>query len=134
MKKELIERLKKFLPKYNLIGTPATDKQIAEAEQELGVKFSPDYIDFVKNLGKAYAGIMIVALDGSENVVSWTKSFREVHTEVADTYVISDDGSGNPIMINPKGEIEIYYHDSDAEREILASSLEQFIENNFHEW
>lgn len=133
MKEELIERLRKFLTTHNMVGTPATDKQIAEAEQELGVKFSPDYIDFVKNFGKAYAGIMIVAFDGDENVVSWTKSLREVHDEVINTYVIADDGSGNPIMINSKGEIEIYYHDS-GENEILASSLEQFIENNFCEW
>lgn len=48
--------------------------------------------------------------------------------------MISDDGSGNPIMINSKGEVEIYYHDSDAEIEIIASSLEQYIEDNFPEW
>lgn len=134
MKKELIERLRRFLTAHDMIGTPASDELVVRAEQELEVKFSPDYIDFVKNFGKAYAGMMIIALDGNENVVNWTKSFREVHTEVADTYVISDDGSGNPIMINSKGEVEIYYHDSDAERETLASSLEQFIENNFYEW
>ena len=117
-----------------MMGTPASDEQVVCAEQELGVKFSPDYIDFVKNFGKAYAGMMINSLDGNENVVDETKSFREVHPEVTDTYVISDDGSGNPIMINPKGEVEIYYHDSDAELEIIAPSLEQYIEDNFPEW
>ncbi len=117
-----------------MMGTPASDEQVVCAEQELGVKFSPDYIDFVKNFGKAYAGMMINALDGNENVVDETKSFREVHPDVTDTYVISDDGSGNPIMINSKGEVEIYYHDSDAEIEIIASSLEQYIEDNFPEW
>lgn len=134
MKKELIERLRRFLSAHDMMGTPASDEQVVCAEQELGVKFSPDYIDFVKNFGKAYAGMMINALDGNENVVDETKSFREVHPDVADTYVISDDGSGNPIMINSKGEVEIYYHDSDAEIEIIASSLEQYIEDNFPEW
>ena len=134
MKKELIERLRKFLTTHNIVGTPATDKQIAEAEHELGVKFSSDYIDFIKNFGAAYAGMMINALDGNENVVDDTKSLREVHPEIRDTFVISDDGSGNPIMINSKGEVEIYYHDSDAEIETIASSLEQFIEDNFPEW
>lgn len=133
MKKELIERLRRFLTTHKMIGTPATDKQIVEAEQELGVKFCPDYIDFIKNFGRAYAGIMIVAIEGNENVISWTKSLREVHDKVVNTYVIADDGSGNSIMINSKGEIEIYYHDN-GDREILASSLEQFIENNFSEW
>lgn len=134
MKKELIERLRRFLSAHDMMGTPASDEQVVCAEQELGVKFSPDYIDFVKNFGKAYAGMMINALDGNENVVDETKSFREVHPDVTDTYVISDDGSGNPIMINSKGEVEIYYHDSDAEIEIIASSLEQYIEDNFPEW
>ena len=128
MKKELIERLRRFLSAHDMMGTPASDEQVVCAEQELGVKFSPDYIDFVKNFGKAYAGMMINALDGNENVVDETKSFREVHPDVTDTYVISDDGSGNPIMINSKGEVEIYYHDSDAEIEIIASSLEQYID------
>ena len=134
MKKELIERLRRFLSAHDMMGTPASDEQVVCAEQELGVKFSPDYIDFVKNFGKAYAGMMINALDGNENVVDETKSFKEVHPDVTDTYVISDDGSGNPIMINSKGEVEIYYHDSDAEIEIIAPSLEQYIEDNFPEW
>jgi hypothetical protein len=129
MKKELIERLRRFLTAHDMIGTPASDEQVLCAEQELGVKFSSDYIDFIKNFG-----MMINALDGNENVVDETKSLREVHPEVADTYVISDDGSGNPIMINSKGEVEIYYHDSDAEIETIASSLEQYIEDNFPEW
>ena len=117
-----------------MIGTPVSDEQVLRAEQELGVKFSSDYIDFIKNFGAAYAGMMINALDGNENVVDDTKSLREVHPEVTDTYVISDDGSGNPIMINSKGEVEIYYHDSDAEIETIAPSLEQYIEDNFPEW
>lgn len=134
MKKELIERLRRFLTAHDMIGTPASNEQVILAEQELGVKFSADYIDFVLNLGKAYAGMMINSLEGKENVVDETKSLREAHPEVTDTYVISDDGSGNPIMINPKGEVEIYYHDSDAKIEIIASSLEQYIEDNFPEW
>ena len=109
MKKDLIERLRRFLTAHDMIGTPASDEQVLCAEQELGVKFSSDYIDFIKNFGAAYAGMMINALDGNENVVDETKSFREVHPDVTDTYVISDDGSGNPIMINSKGEVEIYY-------------------------
>lgn len=134
MKKELIERLRRFLSAHDMIGIPASAEQVIQAEQELGVKFSPAYIDFVLNFGKAYAGMMINSLDGNENVVDETKSLREVHPDVTDTYVISDDGSGNPIMINSKGEVEIYYHDSDAEIETIAPSLEQFIEDNFPEW
>lgn len=52
MKKELIERLRRFLSAHDMMGTPASDEQVVCAEQELGVKFSPDYIDFVKNSAK----------------------------------------------------------------------------------
>ena len=57
MKKELIERLRRFLTAHDMIGTPASDGQVLCAEQELGVKFSSDYIDFIKNFGTAYAGM-----------------------------------------------------------------------------
>ena len=40
--------------------------------------------------------MMINALDGNENVVNETKSLREVHPEITDTYVISDDGLAIP--------------------------------------
>lgn len=133
MKKELIERLRKFLTAKDMIGTPATDKQIAEAEQELSVKFSPDYIDFIKNFGRAWAGIEIFAFEGNETVIGYTQSLREVHAEVSDSYVIADDGAGNPLMINPKGEVVIFDHDN-GESETLASSLEAYIEENFEEW
>lgn len=42
MKKELIERLRRFLTAHDMIGTPASDEQVLCAEQELGVKFSSD--------------------------------------------------------------------------------------------
>ena len=40
MKKDLIERLRRFLTAHDMIGTPASDEQVLCAEQELGVKFS----------------------------------------------------------------------------------------------
>ena len=55
MKKDLIERLRRFLTAHDMIGTPASDEQVLCAEQELGVKFSSDYIDFIKNFGASYA-------------------------------------------------------------------------------
>lgn len=116
-----------------MLGIPATDEQIEQAEKELNVKFSSDYIDFIKNFGRAWAGIEIFAFEGNETVVGYTQSLREVHAVTSENYAIADDGAGNPIMINPKGEVLIFYHD-DGESEILASSLEVFIEENFEEW
>lgn len=133
MKQKLIERLNAFLKKHKMLGTPATDEQIEQAEKELNVKFSSDYIDFIKNFGRAWAGIEIFAFEDNETVVGYTQSLREVHTETSESYAIADDGAGNPIMINPNGEVLIFYHDN-GESEIVASSLEVFIEENFEEW
>ena len=133
MKQKLIERLSTFLNKHKMRGTPATDEQIEQAEKVLNVKFSSDYIDFIKHFGRAWADIEIFAFEGNETVVGYTQSLREVHAETSENYAVADDGAGNPIMINPKGEVLIFYHDN-GENEILASSLEVFIKENFEEW
>lgn len=141
MNSKLLKRIDAFLHKNHMMGTPATAEQIAEAEEKLGVKFSRDYVDFISRFGDAYAGLDIWAFEGNETVVSRTESLREVHREVLEevqpdidgVYVISDDGSGNPIVQDPKGRILLFDHDNN-EFELLSESLEQFIEANFVEW
>ncbi len=133
MKQKLLKRLNTFLKENEMLGTPATDEQIEQAEKELGIKFNADYIDFIKHFGSAYAGIDIYAFEGNETVISCTRDLRTSHPEIVDTYVVADDGEGNPIMLNAKGEVLIYYH-NDEESEVLASSLEKYIEENFEEW
>ena len=41
MKKELIERLRRFLTAHDMIGTPASDEQVLCAEQELARVWCP---------------------------------------------------------------------------------------------
>ena len=83
MKQKLIERLSTFLNKHKMRGTPATDEQIEQAEKVLNVKFSSDYIDFIKHFGRAWADIEIFAFEGNETVVGYTQSLREVHAETS---------------------------------------------------
>ena len=72
----------------------------------------------------------------SETVVDLTKDFRDTYIDnnrfetIQRSYVISIDGSGDPVIINNEGQVEIYYHDV-GESEILAESFEKLIENNF---
>ena len=99
MKQKLIERLSTFLNKHKMRGTPATDEQIEQAEKVLNVKFSSDYIDFIKHFGRAWADIEIFAFEGNETVVGYTQSLREVHAETSENYAVAGDGAGNPIMI-----------------------------------
>lgn len=145
LKPKLIKRLEVFLTENEMLGNPATAEQIADAEKVLNVKFSEDYVDFITRFGGTYAGISIHAFEnasdiGNESVIELTTSMRESFgngdgrkTEAEQSLAFSDDGGGNPILINPKGEIVIFYHDSD-EREVLAKNLGKYIEDNFEEW
>ncbi|WP_338043905.1 SMI1/KNR4 family protein [Paenibacillus lutrae] len=68
-----------------------------------------------------------------------TLGFREQFkdhpfAEVLQTsYVISMDGSGDPIIINQSGMVFICYHDT-GEIKLIADSFEVLIEENFCEW
>ena len=145
---ELMQRLQAFLSKEEnggLKGIPATEAQIDAAEQELGVKFHDDYRQFIRTFGGAYAGLAIHAFQngssiGRETVVELTHSFRqqlaeypELAATMAEGYVISLDGSGDPIYIHRDGDVRILYHDS-GETERLAGSFGELIEDSFFEW
>ena len=139
LKVKLIKRLEEFLSENEMLGDPATPEQISEAERELGIRLPKDYVDFITRFGGTYAGIDIYAFGEHENIVELTRQMRETYEdddrceEAMKSIVIADDGLGNPILINAKGEVVIFYHDCD-EREVLAPSLNQFIEENFEEW
>lgn len=147
MNDALMQRLTHFLAKEendNLLGKPALDEEIKAAEEKLNVKFHRDYKDFIKCFGGAYAGLDIHAFSngsclGKETVVELTLEFRQSYAgderavELNKSYVISITGTGDPIIINPAGEVVALYHDSD-EREVLAASLEALLQENFVEW
>lgn len=145
MKQTLVDRLSSFFEKNpTLKGKPATEEQITGAEKALGVKMDEDYKTFIRHFGGAYAGIAVHAFAngssvGNETVEELTdrgrKLFNEadLFPEINDSIVIADDGSGNPIAIEPNGEVVLFDYDTE-EKQILSASFEQFIEDNFSEW
>jgi hypothetical protein len=141
LKPKLLKRLETFLSENEMLGTPATAEQIAGAENILNVKLPEDYVDFISRFGGTYAGIDICAFENdSESVIQLTQDMRQSFgneddrgKEAQQSIAFADDGSGNPILINTKGEVVIFYHDSD-EREVLSKNLGKFIEDNFEEW
>ncbi|MFC9774369.1 SMI1/KNR4 family protein [Paenibacillus chitinolyticus] len=147
MKEALMERLKAFLHRKDnstLVGSPASQEEIAHGEQQLNVSFHEDYSHFIRMFGGAYAGLAVHAFSngsslGNETVVDLTLGFREQFkglpfAEVLRTgYVISMDGSGNPILINQSGQVFICDHDT-GEMELIADSFEALIEEQFCEW
>lgn len=147
MNEELMGRLKAFLHREDnstLVGIPASQEEIESAQQRLKVSFHADYIQFIQAFGGAYAGLAVHAFSngssiGKETVVDLTLDFREQFegspfAEVLESsYVISMDGSGDPIIINATGQVLICYHD-DGEMKPLADSFETLIEDCFLEW
>ncbi|EJL28107.1 SMI1/KNR4 family protein [Brevibacillus sp. BC25] len=147
MKDVLMKRLKTFLHREDnrtLVGIPASQEEIAEAQQQLNVNFHEDYVHFIRTFGGAFAGLAVYAFSngsslGNETVVDLTLGFREQFMEppfaevLQTSYVISMDGSGDPILINPAGKVFICYHDT-GEIKLLADSFEVLIEENFYEW
>lgn len=147
MKDVLMERLKVFLHRednHTLVGIPTSQDEIVKAQQQLEVNFHEDYVNFIRMFGGAYAGLAVYAFSngsslGNETVVDLTLGFREQFKELPfaevlrTSYVISMDGSGDPIIINQTGKVFICYHDT-GEMKLLADSFEELIEENFFEW
>ncbi len=147
MNQVLMKRLETFLfreDNSSLVGKPAKQEQIKLAEQQLNIRFHEDYIQFISTFGGAYAGLAVHAFEngssiGNETVVELTLSFRESAGEAPyaellnEGYVISIDGSGDPVVINKAGEVWTCYHDT-GESERLAQSFDLFIEEIFAEW
>ncbi|NIF27158.1 SMI1/KNR4 family protein [Pantoea sp. Tr-811] len=141
MNKQLLEKISSLImPDNDLHGSPASDKEIFDAELELGIIFDPQYIDFIKIFGGAFGGIEIHAFNngeliGDETVTELTKSFRNAYSdnltdELMQSCVISGDGAGNPILINQKGHIIIYLHET-GEVEKMHNSLEELLQKSF---
>lgn len=141
MKQDLLKKIRAMLSTQDgLSGQPATDAEINAAEKKLNVRFNEQYVEFIKLFGGAFGGIDIHAfqngaLIGKATVTEMTEKFWGTYAdklpeELVDAVVISDDGSGNPILINTTGEIYIYLHEED-EAELLYDSLEALLTKSF---
>ncbi len=145
MNQDILKRLKKFFSKEEhkiLMGKPATDEQIRNAEKILNVNFDIQYVEFIKNFGGAYAGIVIFGFSNSEmleqiSVLELTERYRDSYNkqgickEINDCYVISND-NGDPIMLDRQGKVVVYYHDS-GDFEMLSRSFYELIDEYFED-
>lgn len=145
MKQEIINKLNAFFQKNpTMLGEAATNEQIINAEKELNVILDEDYKEFIKNFGGAYAGLAIHAFIngtsiGNETIIDLTNNARKLFndanlfSEINESLVIADDGSGNPIAIMSNGKVVLFDYDTE-EKQILSNSFEELIEENFIEW
>ncbi|OON69091.1 SMI1/KNR4 family protein [Hymenobacter sp. CRA2] len=141
MKAELITRLRRFLAQHKLFGgQPATEAQLAGAEQGLGVRFEADYRQFMALFGGSYVGVPVYGFNNcamlpDTTVVGLTLDLRAAYRPqdrwpvLERSYVVSMTGSGDPIIINAQGLVVVFYHDCEQE-DVLAATFQELIEQN----
>jgi len=112
---------------YHVKG--CTDQQILEAEKDLNLKFSKEYIDYVKEFGAiSFYGTEWTGLniDGYLNVVQSTKQERDLNVSFPkDCYVIENEGiDGIIIASNENGTIySIHYENVEK----ICNSLSEYL-------
>ena len=121
------------------MGTSVEQEIIENAEKQLNVKFDNDYKEFIGCFGGSYIGFPLYAFNNckmlsDETIVDLTLNFRDAYLLenkfpiIQESYVISVDGNGDPLVITPDGKVVIYYHDNN-EQKVLADSFYVFLKS-----
>ena len=124
----IIEKINKIEKLYHTEG--CSFKQIKEAQLELGITFSDEYIDIIKKYGAiSFYGTEWTGLNvgGYLNVVSATKQEREMNSAFPlDCFVLENQGIDGLIVIcNEKGEVfSIQY----SKIEKIYSSISDYLD------
>lgn len=117
-------------------GGKVTEGEIVHAELKLNKSFSVDYRLYLKKYGGgAFMDCYISGLKKPESmqmklpdVIEKTKFYKDQDWPgIDDWYIVSDDGFGNPIGIDPDGKVWLSDHDSGFEKVKLADSFEEFL-------
>src|SRR3989338_6817562 len=121
-----------------LHGLGVHSSQIKIAEDILDLKFSDAHKRFIEKYdgallpGQTIYGLFQIPDEKPyilENIILKTiyAKTKQKWPGIEDWYIISDDGRGNPIGVNPKGEVFLSDHDSGFEQVKLADSFEEFL-------
>ena len=124
----IIDKIKDIPNLYHATG--CTTRQLKEAQKELGIEFSNEYIDYVKEYGAIsfyrteWTGLNV---DSYLNVVEVTKQERELNSKFpSDCFVIENQGIDGLIVISDeKGVIYSFQYDN---KEFLCENLDSYLE------
>ena len=113
-----------------IVLKPATEKEISDAENQLGLKFANEYKEYLANFGAIMAdGIELSGIAKSEhrNVVSLTQQERELNPTVPhNMYVVENLGiDGIIIWQDEKGVI--YQSQQNVKPKKITTSLSNYI-------
>ena len=135
----ILDQVEKYILEDNLdaVASSVSYDEIENAEKEIGLKFDKIYKLLISKYGAIdingqfiYGLRYVILMDEScWSVIDNTKFFKETQNwpGIEDWYIVSDDGSGNPIGINPKGEVWLSDHNSNFEQIKLADNFEEFL-------
>mgnify|MGYP002520733795 CR=1 FL=1 len=112
-------------------GIRTSDDQIEQAEKELGLKFAPEYIRYVKRFGVFSASsIELTGITDIDrlNVVSATKRERKLNSKIPnDMYVIENLAIDGFVVLQDAFGI-IYYISPCYKPKKMFESLEEYVE------
>lgn len=124
----IIAKIKDIPNLYHATG--CTTRQLKDAQNELGIEFPEEYIDYVKEYGAiSFYGTEWIGLnvDGYLNVVEVTKQERALNYAFpVDCFVVENQGIEGLIVISDeKGCIYSFQYDK---KEFLCESLVAYLE------
>jgi hypothetical protein len=134
MNRNLINRISAYLSSNgeDYTQNTASDQEITDAEVALGLSFDKDYKEFIKTFGGCYVGESIYAFKNSSDLESTTmleltEELRNNKIEKTEEfYVISFDGAGSPIVMNPIGNVLLVDYNT-GNFDVLANNFDEFI-------
>lgn len=109
---------------------PATEKQISEAENQLGLKFAKEYKEYLARFGAIMAdNIELLGIAKSEhrNVVSLTQQEWRLNPTVPHNMYVVENVGIDGIIIWQDGKGEIYQSQPNMESKKIATSLSEYI-------
>ena len=128
--KNIVETIKSLPRMINFI--PATEDQIKDAEQELNLKFSNEYKEYLLAFGAVLAaGMELSGIAKSEHryVVSSTKEEWELNKNVPHNMYVVENTHIDGIIIWQDENGLIYLTQYDSKPKQIATSLVDYITN-----
>ena len=108
-----------------------SDEVIREAEKELGLVFSPEYYEYLKQYGLASAKWHEFTGLGSSNrlsVIYNTMQERELHPEMPDSYYVVEQCNIDGIVILQSADSKVYMIGPDGTIRFIYDSLAEYLE------
>ena len=111
-------------------GTPATENDIAQAEQELGINFSSEYIEYLKEFGSvSYFGHILTGISPYPgiNIVIVTKEEHKNNPMVEKDYYVIEQAHIDGIVIWQNYSGDIFKTSPGGQPILIFSSLKEYI-------